>query len=72
MHCENNNILNEAQHGLRSKHSIISNLVEILNDITKQIDCKNNVDFLTLDFSKAFVTISLNKLPFKLFKYGII
>ena len=55
MHCENNNILNEAQHGLRSKHSIISNLVEILNDITKQIDFKNNVDFLTLDFSKLLL-----------------
>ena len=34
-HCKNNNILSEAQHGFRNKHSTVANLIEFLNDITK-------------------------------------
>ncbi len=39
----------------------------MLNDIDREIDSKNNIDFL-----KAFDTISHNKLIFKLQKYGIV
>jgi hypothetical protein len=71
-HCKENKILNEAQHGFRVKHSTITNLIEMLNDITKEIDKKNNIDLITIDFSKAFDTISHNKLIFKLQKYGVV
>ena len=33
-HCNNNNISSEAQHGFRNKNSTITNLIELLNDIT--------------------------------------
>ena len=39
-HCDNNNIINKAQHGFRNKHSIVTNLLELLNDITKAVDEK--------------------------------
>ena len=43
----------------------------MLNDITKQLESRSNVDLIPIDFSKAFDTISHNKLIYKLQKYGI-
>ena len=70
-HCDNNNIINKAQHGFRNKHSIVTNLLELLNDITKAVDEKNKIDVITINFSKAFDSISHNKLIYKLLSYGI-
>ena len=70
-HCDNNNIINKAQHGFRNKHSIVTNLLELLNDITKAVDEKNKIDVFTIDFSTAFDSISHNKLIYKLLSYGI-
>ena len=70
-HCHNNNILSKAQHDFRSKHSTITSLIELLNVITKQLGSRNNVDLITINFSKAFDIISHNKLIYKLQKYGI-
>jgi ribonucleases P/MRP protein subunit RPP40 len=70
-HCTKNNILNNAQHGFREKHSTISNLLELLNYITLKVDDGNNVDLITIDFAKAFDSISHNKLLHKLKGYGI-
>ena len=53
------------------KHSIVSNLIEMLNDITHNIDNKLNVDLITIDFSRAFDSISHSKLIQKLEAYGI-
>ena len=44
----------------------------MLNDITKLFDNKNNIDLVTIDFSKAFDTISHAKLIHKLLKYGAV
>jgi uncharacterized protein (DUF934 family) len=60
-HCNNNSILDKAQHGFRDKHSTITCLLEMTNDITKLIDSKNNINLITIDFSKAFDTISHKK-----------
>ena len=59
-----------AQHGFRQKKSTVSNLLELLDDITKLVDSGNCVDMITVDFSKAFDKILHNKLLFKLPKYG--
>ena len=45
--------------------------MELLDDITNYKDNGNNVDLITIDFSKAFDKISHNKLIYKLSKYGI-
>ena len=53
------------------KHSAVSNLIEMLNDVTHNIDNKLNVDLITTDFSRAFDSISHSKLIQKLEAYGI-
>ena len=32
------NIVNKAQHGFKNKHSTVTNLLELLNDITRAVD----------------------------------
>ena len=43
----------------------------MLNDVTHNIDNKLNVDLITIDFSRAFDSISHSKLIQKLEAYGI-
>ena len=70
-HCNLNNMLTLEQHGFRNNHSTTSVLLELPNDITKIIDDGNCVDVITVDFAKAFDSISHNKLIYKLQFYGI-
>ena len=70
-HCNLNNILTCEQHGFRSNHSTTSALLELLNDLTKIIDDENCINVITVDFAKAFDSISHNKLIYKLQFYGI-
>ena len=70
-HCDKHKLLNNSQHGFRQLYSTTSNLLELLNDVTQDIDNNNNVDLITIDFSKAFDSISLSKLIHKLYSYGI-
>ena len=70
-HCSEFSIFKSAQHGFRKNHSTISNLLELFNDITAYINSNNSVDMITVDVSKAFDTISHNKLLIKLYSYGI-
>ena len=70
-HCNLNNILIPELHGFKNNHSTPSVLLELLNDITKIIDDGNCVDVITIDFAKEFVSISHNKLIYKLLFYGI-
>ena len=64
-------VLNSLQHGFRQKHSSTFNLLEIINDITQDIDNRNNVDLITIDFLKTFNSISHSKLIHKLLGFGI-
>ena len=43
----------------------------MFNDITKLFDNKNNIDLVTIDFSKAFNIMSHAKLIHKLLKYDV-
>ena len=70
-HCKLNNIFIACQHGFRKGKSVVTNLLELLDDITDYLDNGNNVDLITIDFSKASDKISHNKLFCKLSKYGI-
>ena len=69
--CNKFNIINTEQHGFRDKRSTCTNFLELLNDLTNNIDIGNAVDIITIDFAKAFDLINHNKLLVKLHSYGI-
>ena len=70
-HCDKHKLLSNSQHGFRQQYSTTSNLLELLNDVTQDIDNNNNVDLIKIDFFKAFDSISHSKLIHKLCSYGI-
>ena len=69
-HLETNKILTNLNHGFRSGYSCESQLLTI-NDFLKEHDKGHQVDVAILDFSKAFDTVSHNKLLHKLDQYEI-
>ena len=70
-HADKYNILYELQHGFRSKLSCETQLVEFINDVTKNLDNGKQTDCLIMDFSKAFDKVSHALLIHKLHHYGI-
>ena len=70
-HCDKHKLLSNSQHDFRQQYSTTSNLLELLNDVTQDIDNNNKVDLITIDFSKAFDSISHSKLIHNLYSYGI-
>ena len=68
-HCDKHKLLNNSQHGFRQQYSTNSNLLELLNDVTQDIDNNNNVDLITIDFSKAFDSFSHSNFILKLYSY---
>ena len=53
-YCSENNFLTDTQHGFRKNKSKTSNLLEFTDDILNYVDKTDNVDVITVDFSKAF------------------
>ena len=70
--CNKFNINNTEQHGFRNKRFTCTNLLELLNDLTNNIDVGNAVDIIIIDFAKAFDSINHNKLLVKLHLYCIV
>ena len=70
-YLDQNNILSETQHGFRKKHSCESQLIHTISDLANFNNLNTQVDVLVLDFSKAFDTVSHDKLIHKLRSYGL-
>ncbi len=70
-HLEKHSILSPRQHGFRSGHSCESQLILALDDWSRIVDNKGQVDVAILDFSKAFDTVPHERLRVKLQGYGI-
>ena len=70
-HAERNNTLYPLQHGFRSKRSCETQLLECLDDLSKNLEDGKQTDLLILDFSKAFDKVSHNLLLHKLHHYGM-
>ena len=70
-HLEQNNILNPLQHGFRSGHSCITQLLTVIEELAKSLDDRKQVDVLFLNFAKAFNTMPHQRLLLKLQSYGI-
>ena len=64
------NIFNTKQHGFLKGHSTGLQILECLNDWTAAVEEGLCVDVCYIDFSRAFDTVSIPKLLFKLQCYG--
>lgn len=62
--------ISDAQHGFRSKRSVNTNLLTVVNFISKALDCGQQVDVLYFDFKKAFDTVNNDVLIAKLSVIG--
>ena len=70
-HMTENNLFSNAQHGFIKGKSCVTQLLEFLEDITQSIDNGDEVDFIYLDFCKAFDKVPHRRLLQKLYAYGI-
>lgn len=68
---EVNNILVESQHGFRGGRSCDTQLVYTVNDLAYNRERGAITDVIILDFSKAFDTVSHQKLLYKLSSFGL-
>lgn len=63
---DRNRKLSDLQSGFRKKHSCITALVEVAEEIRKEVDKGNTALLVLLDHSKAFDTVDHNILCYKL------
>ena len=70
-HLDEHELLSDRQHAFRKWHSCETQLTTVINDWTKILDKKGQVDTFILDFEKAFDTPPHELLTSKLFSYGI-
>jgi hypothetical protein len=70
-HLKQHNLINDTQHGFRTKRSCLSNLLLFLEEVTRYVDQGYPVDVIYLDFSKAFDTVPHQRLLSKLHAHGI-
>ena len=70
-HADKHRILHPLQHGFRKGLSCDTQLVEFVDDTTRNIDSGKQADCLIMDFSKAFDKVCHSLLIHKLHHYGI-
>ena len=68
---ETHSLFNIHQHGFRSKHSCVTQLLEVIEDLMEKIDQGHEIDIAYLDFSKAFDKVPHKRLLHKLKAYNI-
>ena len=61
-HLANSNILFELQHGFREKRSSETQLVMLVDEISKNMQMGKQTDLILLAFSKAFDKVAHEKL----------
>ena len=70
-HFERNNILTDCQHGFRKHISCETQLILTINDLSRGLNDKQQIDAILLDFSKAFDRVPHQRLLLKLKHYGV-
>ena len=49
-HMESNNLFTKHQHGFRKGYSCVPQLIDVCEKWTDELDNKNNIDIIYLDF----------------------
>ena len=70
-HLEGNKLLTKSQHGFRAKHSCESQLIQLTNELSQNLDDGIQTDLIVLDFAKAFDKVNHSLLTHKLASYGV-
>ena len=70
-HLESNNLLCNQQHGFRSGHSCLTQLLHHFDDILVNLMDGKDTDSIYLDYAKAFDKVDHTLLVKKLHKYGV-
>ena len=70
-HLIDEQLLHNDQHGFRPRRSCTSQLLEVLEDWSRSIECGESVDALYLDFQKAFDAVPHQRLLSNLESFGI-
>ena len=63
--------LYELQHGFPEKHSCETQVIQLVEDLGRQLSLGKQTDLILLDLSKAFVKVNLLKLLYKLSCFGV-
>ena len=66
-----NNLFTTHQHGFRKGRSCVTQLIEVMEDWTNELDNHSSIDAIFFDFQKAFDTVPHQRLLRKLKGYGI-
>ena len=64
-------LITRHQHGFLARRSTGTQLIDCLNDWTLNIESKQSLDVIYIDFAKAFDSVVHRKLISKLTSYGI-
>lgn len=67
----NNKLISRHQHAFIINHSTASNLIECVHDWLVSLNSAHSSDVIYVDFSRAYDSIVISKLLFKLRYYGI-
>ena len=70
-HFTAQNILYNLQHGFREWRSCETQLIMLIDELSKIMQSRKQTDLVLLDFSKAFDKVEHEKLLQKLHAYGI-
>ena len=68
---EENELINNNQHGFRKKRSCMTQLLSHIEQIYRSLNNREEVDVIYLDFAKAFDKVDHAVLLMKLEQYGV-
>ena len=70
-HFTNQNILYDLQHGFREKRSCETQLIMLIDELSKNMQSRKQTNLILLDYSKVFDKVAHENILQKLHLYGI-